>query len=316
MADDQFQYVKLPDGSYGKFRSDASDDVIRSAISKDFPDAFKATPSQPSVADALGKTTGISARTPESNGPLADAFEKARQWIETKATTGSQAGAGKFMESFPLGVLQALKGGAELTESPGKATKDIVGGGLQAATMPGMVMAPEAIDALPSTARASAKFEDVMNAAKDTPIDPTKPAEAAARGKELFDRGSSSLPRVLRRFTARIGDPDAGPMTYKEARDFYTNARMGMTEYLRNNPTMWRQVTIFKNALGEAVQEAANVAGKGSEYASAMKEYRQAKSMQKLAAAAAALGIKVAGIGAIYSAAKALLPNGFTVDKR
>lgn len=37
----QYQYVKLPDGSYGKFRSDASDDDIRSAVSKDFPDAFK-----------------------------------------------------------------------------------------------------------------------------------------------------------------------------------------------------------------------------------------------------------------------------------
>lgn len=40
MADD-FQYVKMPDGSYGKFRSDATDDVIRSAVMKDFPDAFK-----------------------------------------------------------------------------------------------------------------------------------------------------------------------------------------------------------------------------------------------------------------------------------
>lgn len=37
---DEFQYVKLPDGSYGKFRSDASDDVIRSAILKDFPAAY------------------------------------------------------------------------------------------------------------------------------------------------------------------------------------------------------------------------------------------------------------------------------------
>jgi hypothetical protein len=40
---DQFQYIKLPDGSYGKFRADASDDVIRNTIAKDFPDAFKRT---------------------------------------------------------------------------------------------------------------------------------------------------------------------------------------------------------------------------------------------------------------------------------
>lgn len=37
---DQFQYVKLPDGSYGKFAADAPDDVIKSAIQRDFPNAF------------------------------------------------------------------------------------------------------------------------------------------------------------------------------------------------------------------------------------------------------------------------------------
>lgn len=39
-----YQYVKLPDGSYGKFASNATDDVIKGAISKDFPDAFAAKP--------------------------------------------------------------------------------------------------------------------------------------------------------------------------------------------------------------------------------------------------------------------------------
>lgn len=42
----QFQYIKLPDGSYGKFASDATDDVIKGAIQKDFPDAFTPTPTQ------------------------------------------------------------------------------------------------------------------------------------------------------------------------------------------------------------------------------------------------------------------------------
>src|SRR6201998_4034735 len=41
----QLQHKKLPDGSYGKFAANATDDVIKSAISKDFPDAF-ATPTQ------------------------------------------------------------------------------------------------------------------------------------------------------------------------------------------------------------------------------------------------------------------------------
>lgn len=40
---DDFQYVKMPDGSYGKFNSGVSDDVIRSAVMKDFPNAYKAS---------------------------------------------------------------------------------------------------------------------------------------------------------------------------------------------------------------------------------------------------------------------------------
>lgn len=35
------QYIRLPDGSYGKFAANASDDTIKGAIQKDFPDAFK-----------------------------------------------------------------------------------------------------------------------------------------------------------------------------------------------------------------------------------------------------------------------------------
>lgn len=34
-----FQYIKLPDGSYGKFRKDADDAAIVAAIEKDFPQA-------------------------------------------------------------------------------------------------------------------------------------------------------------------------------------------------------------------------------------------------------------------------------------
>lgn len=299
MADEQqFQYIKLPDGSYGKFNAKANDTVIRSAIQKDFPNAFK-----PFGADALGKATSIGPRP--SQGPLIDTIDKARDWLENKATTGSDAGAGEFMESAPLGALRVARGGAELISSPWQATKDIVGGASQAATMPGMVMAPEvaetAAGALPSTARAGRKLEEVLSAAKNVPINAEEPLKASLRGKEMYQHGSPSLPRILRAFNARMADPEAGPMTYKEARDFYTNGRMAMTEYLRNNPTMWRQVTIFKNALGEAVQEAATLAGKGPEYKSAISEYRRAKALQKLAAAAGALGIKMGGLGAAQS---------------
>jgi hypothetical protein len=39
-ATKDFQYIKLPDGSYGKFRADATDEQIRAAVTKDFPNAY------------------------------------------------------------------------------------------------------------------------------------------------------------------------------------------------------------------------------------------------------------------------------------
>lgn len=54
MADpqEQVQYIKLPDGSYGKFSANATDDEIRGHIQKDFPDAF---PKQEEDTGIIGK---------------------------------------------------------------------------------------------------------------------------------------------------------------------------------------------------------------------------------------------------------------------
>lgn len=41
---DQYQYVKLPDGSYGKFAANASDKEIRALVAKHFPAAYQAKP--------------------------------------------------------------------------------------------------------------------------------------------------------------------------------------------------------------------------------------------------------------------------------
>lgn len=56
---DQFQYIKLPDGSYGKFAADASDDVIKSAISKDFPSAFQQPTQHGAFVRFMSRATGI-----------------------------------------------------------------------------------------------------------------------------------------------------------------------------------------------------------------------------------------------------------------
>lgn len=55
MANDEVQYIKLPDGSYGKFRADASDDVIRTQLMKDFPEAMRPD----TLAQARKQVSGI-----------------------------------------------------------------------------------------------------------------------------------------------------------------------------------------------------------------------------------------------------------------
>jgi hypothetical protein len=59
---------------------------------------------------------------------------------------GVSPGVAEFMGSLPLGLLQATKGGAELTQSGQRwqGTKDMVGGLLDAATIPGSFVSPEA----------------------------------------------------------------------------------------------------------------------------------------------------------------------------
>ena len=62
---DQYQYIKMPDGSYGKFASGASDDEIRGHIQQDFPNAFKAPDERNSMQKSFDENT-----TPNPKEPL------------------------------------------------------------------------------------------------------------------------------------------------------------------------------------------------------------------------------------------------------
>ena len=57
---DKVQYIKLPDGSWGKFDENASDEEIRGHIQKDFPDAFKPPPPPGAVSRFLKSASDAS----------------------------------------------------------------------------------------------------------------------------------------------------------------------------------------------------------------------------------------------------------------
>jgi hypothetical protein len=143
----------------------------------------------------------------------------------------------------------------------------------------GSRLLPMATDLIPSTERAGQNFQRVMGAAKDRPLDLSKTVDPTMRAKELQQAGAS-LPTVINRFYQRTQDLGK-PVTYEEGRDFASLAgRLSGQENSRMVPQMKAQVNALAGALADANEKAADEAGVGDSYRSAMKEYRQAMKIQ------------------------------------
>jgi hypothetical protein len=162
-------------------------------------------------------------------------------------------------------------------------TPELVGKGLETAAeilIPSGAGTKAAVEAIPSAARAGAKFQSVMRAAKDIPIDVNAPGEVALRISQLAERGGS-MPMAVNKFLRRITDPEKAAMNYDEARDFASNiSRLSANEFQRLTPVIQREVSGLRVALNKSVADAAAAAGKGKEYAEAMTEYAKAKKLQ------------------------------------
>jgi hypothetical protein len=118
------------------------------------------------------------------------------------------------------------------------------------------------------------------------------------------------MPKVVRDFLRRSTDPNKPPITYEEARDFYSNiSRLSANEFQRLTPALTREVGKLRVALNRALEGAAGTVGKGAEYQAAMNEYRRAASWRELADSAMKYGKKAAITGALgttaYGAGKA-----------
>lgn len=137
-----------------------------------------------------------------------------------------------------------------------------------------------ATKAIPSAARAGQTFKDVMGAAKNVPVDLKAPGDVALRIMDLADRGGS-MPKAVRDFLKLSTDPNKQQMTYEVARDLASNiSRLSVNEFQRLTPVMAREVANLRVALNESVAKAAQAAGKGAEYKSAMSEYARAMRLR------------------------------------
>jgi hypothetical protein len=93
---DQFQYVKLPDGSYGKFAANATDAQIRAQVAKNFPNAYKTT--QPATTKPTAEETfKLMSEKPPENARFPrlgrTGYEAADSFIRSLPGMGSIVGA-------------------------------------------------------------------------------------------------------------------------------------------------------------------------------------------------------------------------------
>lgn len=154
---------------------------------------------------------------------------------------------------------------------------------------------------IPTRARAGAKFEQVMSAVGDKPVDVGGGVgQSVLRVSELAERGGS-MPKAVRDLLKRATDPTKPEPTYREMRDFYSNiSALSSKEAQRLSPIVRRELGNMRVALDAALAKTAASGGQEAAYRAAMREYAVASRMREFTKAAAKYGAGVLGAGAAY----------------
>jgi hypothetical protein len=208
----------------------------------------------------------------------------------------------------------AAKEGTEYAASQLGATEDQAGlagdiagiaGGAAAAKF-GPAATEVVTQRLPTRANAGAKFQQVMGAVGDKPVDLARAGDAALRVSELAERGGS-MPKVVRDFLRRATDPSKPDPTYREMRDFYSNiSRLSADETKRLTPVVRKQLGELRSALNEALADVAAKGGHDRTYRTAMRQYAIASKLRGMVEKGLKLGAAGAGATGAYAAYNAL----------
>lgn len=215
----------------------------------------------------------------------------------TGLDSGVSKGAADYVGSPELGIAKMIQGGQDVPQHPLKGALRVGEGALQAASLPmtfaGGPTAEAGINAIPSRKAAGQMFESVMGDAANQPVTLTRALEPLERTQQLASRGAAPV-RAADQLYQRINTTN--PLTYREARDFASNlSGLSRTERMATNPTMTRSVGQLSHAFNADVGDAAAAAGRGEDYANAMKEYARAARWNQNLKTAAKVGIPAAG---------------------
>lgn len=226
---------------------------------------------------------------------------------------GVPESVGDFMGSVPLGISRMIKGGGEAAQEGKrwKGAKDVVGGAMETATIPSLMVGPEMAGAapklLPSTEKAGKLLDAVEKVAGHVEVDVNGPGKAAMKFFENVQHGGSPS-QLINKFLQRVTKADAPPLTYAEARKFYENAtRLSFDASNRLNPKAKYLLTQFTKELDQAVHAAASEVGQGQAYAKAMKAYHSAAQFGRGVKAAGKAALVGAGAYGTYDLLKAVM---------
>lgn len=290
--------IKGPDGTIHSFPDNATDQQISAAL-KAIPEVNKPSPAAkiPTWSDALGLNTpsdsmmggfvkgAASGAVDLVQGATSNVVNRVNRNVQERSGEKERLLSGHATidaavpESEP--VPYAMAAPETFSGKVGEALPTVA-----EIAIPGGVGTRAAINAIPRVARAGEKFQEVMGAAKNIPVDVKEVGDVSLRIYQLAERGGA-LPMAVRKLLNRMTDPNKAPMLYEESRDFASNiSRLSADDFGRLTPAVAREVANLRVAINQANLRAAQAAGKGAEYSAAMKEYAQAMRIRNVVNAA------------------------------
>lgn len=214
--------------------------------------------------------------------------------------SGTTPAVADYMGSVPLGAIKTAQGIKETPEHPVRGPLKAAGGVLQMAEIPLSFMGGPAVDAAtPSTVRAGHLFASIAEDAGNVPVALEHSGEPIRRFNELASRGGQQT-KVVEDLMKRLRtiSKGQGPITYSEARDFYSNmSRLSSEEITNLNPIMRKQMTEVARAFSKDVADAAAQVGRAGDYWKAMGQYARASRLADAQKILMKKAIQIIGIG-------------------
>jgi hypothetical protein len=243
------RYVQLPNGSYLQWPDGVSAATFKAKATKLMGSSPKS--SEPNPNDRIWSgVEGVSAYHPKTGlagieETLGNARERLRQFANRGSGSykvGETSDVADLMASAPSGVMRALKGTSEVPQGKvWQGTKDIVGGAMEAGTIPSMVLAPES---------------GVSKAA---------PVEVRAAAKMLTD-AVNPLPKQMGAFEKSLGDQLDKVITFAQSKGMKVGSPEELAQAMKGTGD-WIRQHYYENILGPVKERLASVAGNIKGYA-------------------------------------------------